>query len=81
VAPGGMVNSTFLNGQYAKLSGTSMATPYVTGSLALILNLMPVIFENNPTVKSFMAYSYLVDHAKRLGLSSLEEGNGLIQLV
>ncbi|MFD0768956.1 S8 family peptidase [Bacillus sp. CGMCC 1.60114] len=80
VAPGGMVYSTFLNGQYAKLSGTSMATPHVSGALALILNLMPAVFENNQTIKSFMAYSYLVEHAEKLGFSSLEEGNGLIQL-
>ncbi|EJV54861.1 S8 family peptidase [Bacillus cereus] len=80
VAPGGAVISTFLNGQYAKLSGTSMATPYVSGALALIIKLIPN-HNFNPTITSFLAYSYLLEHAKTLGLSVFEEGNGLIQLV
>ena len=36
VAPGEKVTSTYLNATYATLSGTSMATPHVSGALALI---------------------------------------------
>jgi serine protease len=35
-AAGVSVESTFLNGEYRKLSGTSMATPHVTGAIARI---------------------------------------------
>jgi subtilisin len=37
MAPGEEILSTYLNGQYAVLSGTSMSTPVVAGVIALIL--------------------------------------------
>jgi subtilisin len=36
-APGVDILSTYKNGQYAKLSGTSMATPMVSGVIALVV--------------------------------------------
>jgi subtilisin len=38
VAPGSLINSTWYDGKYRLLSGTSMATPLVTGSVALLMD-------------------------------------------
>lgn len=35
-APGGQINSTLNDNQYGTMSGTSMATPHVTGGVALV---------------------------------------------
>ena len=40
-APGVAVNSTILDGKYARWDGTSMATPHVTGAIALIKQAHP----------------------------------------
>jgi major intracellular serine protease len=78
VAPGEKILSCFLNGKYAILSGTSMATPHVSGSLALIKAISNQTFERNLTEPEI--YAQLIRRTLPLGYSPKLEGNGMVYL-
>lgn len=78
VAPGEHILSTYLNGTFAKLSGTSMATPHVAGALALIKNIATNYFERN--LSETELYAQLIKRTVPLGNSPKLEGNGFLYL-
>lgn len=78
VAPGTDIYSTFPGGKYASLSGTSMATPHVSGALALIKNISEKEFARVLTEAEL--YAQLVRRTTPLGYPKTAEGNGLLAL-
>ena len=78
VAPGVDIISTYLGNKYAKLSGTSMATPHVTGAAALIINQCEKDFER--TLTEVEIYAQLCKRTSALGYKKMKEGNGFLDL-
>jgi major intracellular serine protease len=78
IAPGVDVLSTYPTGQYAVLSGTSMATPHVAGALALIINIGERYFGRTLTESEI--YALLATSCCSLGYRPSSEGHGLIDL-
>lgn len=78
LAPGKDIYSTFPGNEFVKFSGTSMAAPHVTGSIALLLNFFR---EQNIPIDSKLVYEYLVLHSLlKDDYSKKVQGNGIIQL-
>lgn len=74
VAPGAsIISCSNRYGKYACKSGTSMATPFVSGALALLLEKYPEM--NNRDVKL-----WLREHAVDIGLPRNQQGWGLLDI-
>jgi major intracellular serine protease len=78
IAAGVDVLSTYPTGQYAVLSGTSMATPHVSGALALIINLGESYFGRTLTESEI--YAELARCCCSLGYRPSSEGHGAVDL-
>jgi len=70
LAPGNTITSTYLNGKYATMSGTSMAAPIVTGIMALILATQPVVEKGRNTAR-FVENAYLYMYLESMKLVPL----------
>ena len=75
VAPGERIASTLPGGGYGYGSGTSMATPHVTGAIALLRSIRPSLTPDE-------AWASLTETARPLGAGghNAESGYGLVQV-
>lgn len=76
VAVGKDVTSCYPNNRYAKMDGTSMATPHVTGALALIKEWFRTEFHREPSEEEL--YANLIKHTKDINVDRNAQGNGYI---
>lgn len=78
VAHGVNVVSTHLNNGYHSMSGTSQATPHVTGALALLKEYYRKTFEKEPTEVEL--YAQLIKRTVELNLDRKLQGQGMLFL-
>src|SRR3989344_6012630 len=67
MAPGAIINSTYFNGNYRVMGGTSMAAPHVAGTIALLKQLYP-------SLTPFQLENVL----KKTGVRVIDFQNGLV---
>jgi subtilisin family serine protease len=72
-APGVSIYSTYLNGAYASMSGTSMATPHVAGAAALLR-------QRYPAADPEWIKNALMQKTVDLGLNIFAQGSGRIDV-
>lgn len=80
-APGVDVLSTYKGNSYASLSGTSMATPHVTGVAALVLTTLPGAYDLNSNGRwdPGEVQSKLMTTSENIGLDPTMFGNGFLR--
>lgn len=77
-APGVNIRSTFIDDQYIELTGTSMATPHVTGALALLINKYERLTDSKPTESQL--FDYLMKHTSKVFLADYGQSISVLDL-